>query len=124
MKIAVIGSGAIGCLYGAYLSKSNEVFMICRRQKVADAINRDGLIVFEPDGIRESYTNVRAFLSGECTESVDLVIVIVKGADTASALEMNRALIGEHTIVMTLQNGGAQRFDALQSVRAESDPRH
>lgn len=36
MKIAIIGSGAIGCLFGAYLSRNNEVFMLCRRQKVAE----------------------------------------------------------------------------------------
>lgn len=29
MKTAIIGSGAIRCLYGAYLSRDNEVIMLC-----------------------------------------------------------------------------------------------
>lgn len=106
MKIAIIGSGAIGCLYGAYLSKSNEVHMICRRQKVVDSINRDGLTVFEPDGTKQRYPDVRACLSGECDGEMDLLIIIVKGMDTSSAIEANESIIGKHTLVMTLQNGG------------------
>ena len=28
MKIVIIGAGAMGCLYGAYLSEKNEVTML------------------------------------------------------------------------------------------------
>ena len=28
MKIVIIGAGAMGCLYGAYLSRHNEVIML------------------------------------------------------------------------------------------------
>ena len=38
MKIAIIGSGAIGCLFGSELSKKNEVYMNCRKTEV-DSIN-------------------------------------------------------------------------------------
>lgn len=106
MKIAIIGSGAIGCLYGAYLSRNNDVCMICRRQETAEAIERDGLLVYEPDRKCHTYKNVRAFLSGECTEIVDLAIIIVKTSDTRNSIESNLAMIGENTLVMTLQNGG------------------
>lgn len=106
MKIAILGSGAIGCLYGAYLSKSNDVHMICRRQKVVDAINKDGLVVFEPDGSKAAYPMVQVSLSGECEADIDLILVIVKAADTESAMEANRNIIKDHTMIMTLQNGG------------------
>ncbi|UKI49330.1 MAG: hypothetical protein L6U99_11500 [Clostridium sp.] len=33
MKIAIIGSGAMGSLFGAYLSKKNDVYMIDISQK-------------------------------------------------------------------------------------------
>lgn len=106
MKIAIIGSGAIGCLYGAYLSKSNDVYMICRRQQTSDSIKRDGLTLYEPDKTCQVYKNVRAFVSGECREIMDLVIIIVKTSDTRASIESNMAMIGENTLVMTLQNGG------------------
>ncbi|MCR5107661.1 MAG: 2-dehydropantoate 2-reductase, partial [Lachnospiraceae bacterium] len=107
MKIAIIGSGAIGCLVGAYLSTSNEVCMIARRQKVVDTINKDGITVFEKDGKVDHYhENVTSALSGKCTEKMDLVIMTVKGYDTESAMELNKDLIGDETILMTFQNGG------------------
>lgn len=106
MKIAILGSGAIGCLYGAYLSKNNDVYMICRRQKVMDAINKDGITVFEPDGSKVSYPNVKACLSGECDADIDLIFVIVKAFDTENAMEINRNIIKDNTMVITLQNGG------------------
>jgi 2-dehydropantoate 2-reductase len=119
MKIAIIGSGAIGCLYGAYLSRNNEVYMLCRRQKVVDSINKDGLTVFEADGGEEKFPNVQACLSGECEAEIDLVLVIVKSMDTLSAMEANRNILRENTMVMTLQNGGGNDRKLAQFVSME-----
>ncbi|MCR5773818.1 MAG: 2-dehydropantoate 2-reductase [Lachnospiraceae bacterium] len=107
MKIAIIGSGALGCFFGAYLSTANEVCMIARREKVVDSINKDGITVYEKDGSVGHYKkNVSAALSGKCPETVDLVLMTVKGYDTESAMEINKNLIGDDTILMTVQNGG------------------
>lgn len=40
MKIVIIGAGAMGCLYGAYLSRHNEVIMLDSYQPQVDAIIR------------------------------------------------------------------------------------
>ena len=53
MKIAVIGSGAMGCLYGAYLSKDNEVIMIDGWKDNVEKINENGITLDEENG---SYT--------------------------------------------------------------------
>lgn len=71
-----------------------------------DAINKEGITVFEADGSKVSYPKVQASLSGECQADVDLILVIVKAFDTESAMEANRNLIKDHTMIMTLQNGG------------------
>jgi len=42
MKIIILGSGAIGSLYGAKLSKINDVTLVGRQEHV-DKINTDGL---------------------------------------------------------------------------------
>ena len=107
MKIAIIGSGAIGCLYGAYLSKNNDIYMLCRREKVRDSINKNGIIVYKTDGTKEVFKdNIKAFVSGECDEIMDLIIVIVKTYDTKTSIEPNLKMIGDKTMVMTMQNGG------------------
>ena len=120
ITIAIIGSGAIGCLFGAYLSKNNDVMMLCRRQESADAINRHGITVFEPDRTAAHYTdNVRAGVSGSINEKADLVIVIVKGNDTEQSISENMGLIGDDTLVMTLQNGGGNDLRIAKYVPME-----
>lgn len=105
MKIVIIGAGAMGCLYGAYLSRHNEVVMLDSYQPQVDAINKNGITVLEEDGTEQHFSSVRACLSGEYKEDADLVIVFVKSTYTEDALKTNRKLFGEHTLVMTLQNG-------------------
>lgn len=105
MKVVIIGAGAMGCLYGAYLSRENEVIMLDSYAPQVAAINASGITVVEPDGSEQTYTNVSACLSGQYGEVADLVIVFVKSTFTEDALAQNSALFGDHTIVMTLQNG-------------------
>lgn len=70
-----------------------------------EAINANGLTIVEVDGSEHHYPNVKACMSGWYNEPADLVIVLVKSTFTEAALEANRALFGENTIAMTLQNG-------------------
>ncbi|WP_349239106.1 2-dehydropantoate 2-reductase N-terminal domain-containing protein [Petroclostridium sp. X23] len=49
MRIAVIGAGAMGSLYGAYLSRNNEVYMIDVNSKIIESINERGLIIYEKE---------------------------------------------------------------------------
>ena len=45
MRIAVLGAGAMGGLYGSYLSRENDVTMVDINAAVVDKINREGLRV-------------------------------------------------------------------------------
>ena len=55
MKIVIIGAGAMGCLYGAYLSRHNEVIMLDSYQPQVDAINKNGITVSEEDGTEQPF---------------------------------------------------------------------
>ncbi|MCQ2597138.1 MAG: 2-dehydropantoate 2-reductase [Treponema sp.] len=105
MKVVIIGSGAMGCLYGAYLSKNNEVVMLDSYEPQVEALNTNGITVLEEDGKEYNYKNIKAFKSGEYHEAADLVIVFVKSTFTEDALHDNKSLFANHTLVMTLQNG-------------------
>ncbi|MCE0495893.1 ketopantoate reductase family protein [Vibrio salinus] len=105
MKIAVIGAGAMGCLYGAYLSEQHDVYMIDTLESQVWSIQESGITVEEMDGRVVNYPKVSAFLSGHCNVKVDMVIVFVKSTYTVQALEQNKALFKPSTLVMTLQNG-------------------
>lgn len=104
MKIAILGAGAMGSLFGGYLSKHNEVYLIDVVSKVTDVINDKGVTIREKDG-SESVFFPKAFTDGKALPVMDLVIVFVKAMYTCSALENNRNIIGKDTYLMTLQNG-------------------
>lgn len=105
MKIVIIGAGAMGCLYGAYLSEKHDVVMLDSYQPQVDAINENGITIVESDGTQRHYPKAKACMSGEYEGDADLVIVFVKSTFSDVALEANRSLFGPHTIAMTLQNG-------------------
>lgn len=120
MKIVVIGAGAMGCLYGAYLSRNNEVTMVDAYEPQVRTIRENGITVVEEDGTEQHFENIRAELSGTCTEQADLVVVFVKSTFTENALQQNASLFGENTLVMTLQNGAGNDRKIAKYVRPEN----
>lgn len=106
MKIGIIGSGAMGCLYGGKLSvlDENEVIFMDVWQDHVDAINEKGLLM-EEGGEVLTYNRVKAYTDAEKVGPCDLVIVFVKSTMTKKAVESNRALFDKNTLVLTLQNG-------------------
>ncbi len=103
MKIAVLGAGAMGSIYGGRLSLYNDVYMIDKKQEIVEKINADGLKLFEND--KDVVYRPEAMSDSKNLEEVDLVILFVKSLFSKAALEENRHIIGEHTYLMTLQNG-------------------
>ena len=104
MKIAVLGGGAMGALYGGYLSRKNDVTIVDVNTALIEKVKADGLKIAEPDGSSAVYhPAITSDTKG--MQPVDLVIVFVKAMFSEGALENNRALIGPDTYLMTLQNG-------------------
>lgn len=118
MKIAVLGAGAMGSLYGMYLAKKNEVVMIDVYKPQVEAINELGLTMLE-DGV-ESTSKVQGIVSGTDIGPVDLVVVFVKSTQTYDAVKENQSLIGDDTLVMTLQNGAGNDRDILHFAKKEN----
>lgn len=103
MKIAVIGPGSMGLLYGAKLSKVSDVVLIGNNEANIRAINDYGVTI-KRDG-QEEHFKVKAALNGKATEAADLVIMFTKAYLTEEALSQNKSLIGSDTMLLTLQNG-------------------
>jgi len=104
MKICVLGAGALGCAIGAALGEAgSEVWLVNRSQAHVAAMQADGLTLVTPQGERRVAVNA----STRCAEVgvVDLVIVLVKSFHTREAIAGAAPLIGEHTVVLSLQNG-------------------
>lgn len=103
MRIAVIGAGAMGSIYGGHLSQHNEVYLVDTAAAVVDKISNDGLTIQE-NGEDVIY-HPCAVVSTEGVGPVDLVVLFVKSLYSRAALSGNSGLIGPDTYLMTLQNG-------------------
>ncbi len=104
MKIAIVGAGALGLLYGGYLSQHNEVHLICHTQEQADSITAQGVIIEQNNGNQAIYQPHATADSTTCG-SMDVVILLVKATANYDALTTHKSLIGESTLLVTLQNG-------------------
>lgn len=113
MRIAVLGAGAMGSLFGGYLSKNNDVTVIDVSKPIVDAINLNGIKIREKDE-SISLCRPRAVSDTSDLQPVDLIVVFVKSMFTVSALQANKNLIGKNTYLMTLQNGAGHERKLLQ----------
>ena len=116
MRIAVIGAGAMGSIYGGRLSQHNEVILVDTNQDIVEHINKNGLLIDE-NGTTGRY-HPHAVCHTEKEQPADLVIVFVKALFSRNALEQNRSLIGSDTRLMTLQNGAGHE-DLLKEFVSE-----
>ena len=104
MKVAVLGSGAMGCLFGAAFHRAGaDVTLVDVNAEHVGAINTRGLEVDLRSGTET--LPIRAALPHEVIEPVDLVLVFTKTFHTKAALEGIAAAIGDETHLLSLQNG-------------------
>jgi 2-dehydropantoate 2-reductase len=105
MKIAVVGAGAMGCLYGGYLARKNrhEVWLYDVVADQVQYINRKGLSVVSPG--ETLMVHPRATNNINDIGPVDLVIVCVKSYHTMEAAMAAEIVRKPGTLVLTLQNG-------------------
>ena len=104
MKIAVVGTGAMGSVYAGLLAAAgNEVWAIDTWREHIDAIRTRGLRVEGASGDRTVRLDATADASepGPC----DLVIIATKADGVESAAASIEPLLGSDTLVLTIQNG-------------------
>lgn len=104
MKIAVVGAGAIGCLFAAYLTKSKEeIWLLDKDKKNAEKINERGIHVENASGSWQG--KVKATVDLEDIRNADLILVCVKSFHTKSCIQQIKPFLGQNTKILTLQNG-------------------
>jgi len=118
VKIAMLGSGAVGGYYGAKLAQAGHDVTFIARGAHLRAIRERGLLIFSPRG--DMLVHAAAEDDPARVGVVDLVIVAIKTYDNAAALPSLRAMAGPDTIVLTLQNGvdSAREVAAVVGERA------
>jgi 2-dehydropantoate 2-reductase len=106
MKISIIGSGAMGSLFGGKLSLAgHEVILYDVYREHVDKIVRDGLTI-EDAAAGESITaHPGASVDPRAVEGSAALVFFVKSTATEQAAAQFAAFAGTTTIALTLQNG-------------------
>ena len=105
MKTVILGSGAMGSLYGGMLAEAGfDVTLVDVWKEHIDAVNASGLSI-EGIGGDRVIRSIRGTMNPAEAGKADLVIVFVKATATAEAMKGAEALLGPETVVLTLQNG-------------------
>ena len=113
LKIAVVGSGAVGCYYGGMLAHAGYDVRFLMRADLA-AVRERGLTI-HTHGETVAVPKVGAFGTTAEIGPVDVVLIALKATSNASLEELLPPLLGEATALLTLQNGlGNEEFLAAR----------
>ncbi len=106
MKIAVIGAGAMGSIFGGLLKEAGEdVTFVDIYKEHMDKVAKDGLSIELPNGESKTIRGIKTATSTEGLPKMDLIIIFVKSTVTEEAAKEAKALVKEDTLFITLQNG-------------------
>jgi 2-dehydropantoate 2-reductase len=104
MRIAVMGAGGTGGYFGALLARAGEDVTFIARGAHMEAICNQGLTV--KSRLAGNFTlPVKATGDPGEVGPVELILFCVKAYDTATAAEQIRPLVGQDTVILSVQNG-------------------
>jgi len=103
-KVAVLGAGAMGCLFGGLMAeKGLDVVLIDVWKDHVDAINKNGLKMDGHGGDR--FIKIKATTDPSTLKPVDAIIIMCKATALKTALTNSKNIIGDKTMLMSFQNG-------------------
>lgn len=99
-SVAVVGSGAMGAMYAAHCADAGLATVLVATGERAERLRRHGITV--------NGAPLRADVVDPTTEAhapVDLILVAVKDAQLAEAIDVVAPLVAEHTTFLSVLNG-------------------
>src|SRR6185436_6439051 len=102
LRINLLGTGALACLFGARLASVAEVTLVGTWAEGLAAIEERGIVVEGPEGA--TTVRVQAAPLGAGVGSADLILVLVKAWQTERVAGHLSSLLTPNGIALTLQN--------------------
>jgi len=102
-KIAIVGSGAVGCYYGGMLAHAGHDVRFLMRADL-DAVRAHGLTI-HTRGETVAIPRVTAFATTAEIGPVDLVVIALKATANPALDNLLPPLLHDTTALLTLQNG-------------------
>ena len=103
MRIVIMGAGAVGAYYGGALARNGADVVLVARGNHAEAMRREGLRIESHWG--DYVVRPKVTLTPEDAGVADLVIHCVKLYSNAETIPTMSPLVGDETVILTVQNG-------------------
>lgn len=117
MKIVIIGAGAVGAYFGARLEQIGQDVTFLVREKRAEQLNHQGLIIKSTEG-NYAIKSPNVIVNPSELNDIDLVLLSVKGQHLPETLETLKQLTSQGTKVLPLLNG-VEHLSILQQELGE-----
>lgn len=104
MRLAIMGSGGLGCLFGGVLARAGLDVTLIARGANLEALRTRGLEVALFSGER-FHVGVRATDDPQEVGPVDAILFCVKTYDIETAARQAIPMVGPETLVLPVQNG-------------------
>ncbi len=104
MRIAILGTGALGCVFAARFAPQAEVWMLGTWAAGVAAVQERGVVIYEPDG-RRTQVRVAAVSDPAVVPAADFALVLVKSYQTDRAAAWAARVLAADGLAVTLQNG-------------------
>jgi len=105
MRVAVVGAGALGSVFGGFLALNGHQVTLLGRPWHLEEVKKKGLRIEGIWGRHLVKDMDLAFTPGELAPVYDLVLITVKAYDTLAAADIAKQLVREDGLVLSLQNG-------------------
>lgn len=102
LRVAIVGPGALGCLFAGLLAPHADVALLAREPAAAAAL-ATGFVIVEGD--REIAVRVPVAADPAAIGRVDVALMMTKAYDTAAAAARAAPLLGPDGLMVTVQNG-------------------
>ncbi len=114
MNVAIIGVGAMGCLFGAFLSPLAHVTLVGNWPEQLAALRQNGLTLWHGDG-RSTQHSLAVTDNLAAIAPVDLALILVKSHQSTRAAVLAQQLLKPDGLALTLQNGlnNREQFTAV-----------
>ncbi len=117
MKISIIGSGAMGCIF-TYLLKNyhSNINLYDTSQETVESIKKELKVV---QNKKTNYIKVNISNSPEIIQNSDFIFIFVKSYDTESVAKIISEY-GKNSTVVTLQNGIGNHENLLKHINEKN----
>ncbi|MDE2361794.1 MAG: 2-dehydropantoate 2-reductase [Hyphomicrobiales bacterium] len=117
MRLLIVGAGATGGYFGGRLAAAGRDVTFLVREKRAEQLRRDGLVIQSPHG--DLTLQPKFVTAGELKAAFDAILVTVKAYALTAAMDDIAPAVGPQTMIVPVLNGMRHIEDLQQRFGAD-----